>query len=134
MENNRRKTITNRTSGHASRHSAITSIPTVLRALKKALQELLGSGRWHGSMPKGCMVVWIMALKDGRKEAVVTEELIYKRKEERKRRERKRERKQKKEQERKEKNAELRRDTARAKAMAIADRQAMIITGGTGYA
>jgi hypothetical protein len=73
---NYRKTITNRAADHATRHSAITSTPTVLEALKRALQELLGSDRWYGTMPMECMVMWIMVLNDGREETIVNEELI----------------------------------------------------------
>jgi hypothetical protein len=44
------KTITNRAADHDTRHSVITSTPTVLGALKRTLQELLGSDRWYGTM------------------------------------------------------------------------------------
>ena len=66
-ENYRKKTITNRAADHATRHSAITSTPTVLGALKRTLQELLGSDRWYGTMPIGYLVVWIIALHDDRR-------------------------------------------------------------------
>jgi hypothetical protein len=59
-----RKTITNLAADHATRHSAITSTPTVLGALKRTFQELLGSDRWYGTMPMECLVVWIIALHD----------------------------------------------------------------------
>ena len=51
--NYRKKTITNQAADHATRNSAITSSPTVFRALKRTLQELLGSVRWYGTMPIG---------------------------------------------------------------------------------
>ena len=73
---NYRKTITNRAMDHATRHSAITSTPTVLGALKRTLQELLGSDRWYGTMPIECLVVWIIALHDDREETAIQEELI----------------------------------------------------------
>jgi hypothetical protein len=38
--------------------------PTALRALKRTLQEVLGIDRWYGTMPKGCMVVWIIYTTD----------------------------------------------------------------------
>jgi hypothetical protein len=82
---NYRKTITNRAMAHATRHSAITSSLTVLEALQRTLQELLGSIRWYGAMPIGYFVVWIMlALHDDREETVVNEESIQEGKNERK--------------------------------------------------
>jgi hypothetical protein len=38
----------------AQRHYQYT---TVLEAPKRTLQELLGSDRWYGTMPKECMLV-----------------------------------------------------------------------------
>ena len=68
---------------HATRHSAITSSLTALEALQRALQELLGSTRWYGTMPIGYLVVWITALHDDREETIVNEELIQEGKKER---------------------------------------------------
>ena len=68
----------------AKRHSAITSSLTVLEALQRALQELLGSVRWYGTMPIGYLVVWIIALYDDREETIANEELIQEEKKERK--------------------------------------------------
>jgi hypothetical protein len=90
-----------------------------------SLQELLGSDRWYGSMPKECMVIWIIVLHDDREETIVTRSGYKQKIKKRKKKENKRERKERQKQKRKEKNAELRRDTACAQAMAIADRQAM---------
>jgi hypothetical protein len=85
-----RKTVANRAADHATRHSAISSTPTVLGALKRTPQGLLGSDRWHGTMPIESLVVWIIALHDDREETAVQEELIQEGKKER---EKKRERK-----------------------------------------
>jgi hypothetical protein len=53
----------------------------VLKALKRALQEVLGSGRWYGTMPKGCVVVWIIVSKGDREEMIATGELKEKKEE-----------------------------------------------------
>jgi hypothetical protein len=88
---NYRKTIANRAADHATRHSVITSTPTVLEALKRTLQELLGSDRWYGTMPMECMVVWIIVLNDGREETIAKVDTSgKKRKKERKKSERER--------------------------------------------
>jgi hypothetical protein len=63
-------------SDFVSGHSPITSTPTALEALKRTLQELLGSDRWYGTMPKECMIVWTIVLKDDREETTTTEELL----------------------------------------------------------
>jgi hypothetical protein len=52
--------LKNRAMDHATRHSVITSSLTVLEALQRTLQELLGSVRWYGTMPIGYLVVWII--------------------------------------------------------------------------
>jgi hypothetical protein len=70
------KTITNQAADHATRNSAIASSPTVLGALKRTLQELLGSVRWYGTMPIEYLVVWAIAPYDDREEMIVNEELI----------------------------------------------------------
>ena len=75
------KTITNRALDHATRHSVITSSLTVLEALQRTLQELLGI---YGTMPIGYLVVWAIALYDDREETIVNEELIQQGKKERK--------------------------------------------------
>jgi hypothetical protein len=46
--------------GYNSGNGGFARSPTALRALKTALQEILGSGRWYGTMSKECMTVWIM--------------------------------------------------------------------------
>ena len=69
---------------HATRHSVITSSLTVLEALQRTLQELLCSIRWHGTMPIGYLVVWIIALHADREETIANEELIQEGKKERK--------------------------------------------------
>jgi arginine/serine-rich splicing factor 4/5/6/transcription factor SPN1 len=74
-------------------------------------------------MPKECVIAWITALKDGREETTITEELIQAGKKERKRKEKKRERKKRKEPKRKERNAELRRRT-KAREIAYYDNEA----------
>jgi hypothetical protein len=104
---NQRAVIANTTLGYNSGNGGFARSPTALRALKTALQEILGSGRWYGTMSKECMTVWIMETTG--LEEVIAEEMKAKKK--------KGERKQKKEQKREERNAELRR---RTKAMAIA--------------
>jgi hypothetical protein len=73
---NYRKAITNRAADRAARHSVITSTPTVLGALKRTLQELLGSDRWYGTIPIGCLIARIIASYDDRKETAIQEELI----------------------------------------------------------
>ena len=75
---------------HATRHSVITSSLTVLEALQRTLQELLGSIRWYGTMPIGYLVVWIIALHDDREETTANEELIQEGGKERKKMEEKR--------------------------------------------
>jgi hypothetical protein len=79
-------------------------------------------------MPKECMIVWTIVLKDDREETTTTEELIQAEKKERKRKERKKKRERKKDKSRKERKRM--RNCAEtlhvcAKAKAIADRQAM---------
>ena len=90
---------------------------TLLKALKRTLQEMIGTDRWYGTMPKVCVIAWIMKTTDP-EEVIDTEEMEVKKK---KKKEMKRERKRKKEQKRKERNAKLRR---RTEARAIANRQA----------
>jgi hypothetical protein len=93
----------------------------------RTMEDLLGEDNYwrvHNSgegMIEG-MVVWIMS--GLREEMIPTEEMIQEERKERKRKKRK-EKEKEEEQKRKEKNVELRRDTASAEAMAIADRQAM---------
>jgi len=83
------------------------SKPTLLKALKRTLQEMLGIDRWYGTMPIVCMIVWILRKTTDLEEVIAAIE----------KKERKRKRKRKKEQKRKERNAELRR---RKKAREIA--------------
>jgi hypothetical protein len=47
-------------------NGGFASKPTlcILEALKRTLQEMLGTGRWYGTMPKVCMIVWIMKTTD----------------------------------------------------------------------
>jgi hypothetical protein len=104
---NYRKTITYRAMDQATRHSVITSSLTVLGALQRAIQELLGSARWYGTMPIGYLVVWIIALYGDREETIANEELIQEGKKERKKKWMKSERKRRKEHKRKEGNAEM---------------------------
>jgi hypothetical protein len=109
----------NATLDYNSGNDRFARSPTLLGALKRPLQEMLiGSGRWYGTIPKGCMTAWVMETTDFG-EIIATEEM--KTKEEEKQKENKRGRKQKKEQKRKERNAELGR---RTEAKAIANRQA----------
>jgi hypothetical protein len=56
---NYRKMITNRTSDCTSGSGCLVKTPTVLKALKRTLQELLGSDRWYETLTMGCMMtVW----------------------------------------------------------------------------
>jgi hypothetical protein len=103
--------ITNTTLDYNPGNGGFARSPTVLKALKRTLQEVLGSDRWYGTMPKECIIAWLMETTDI--DEVIATEMKAREKKEKK----KRERKQKKEQKRKERNAELRR---RTKAMAIA--------------
>jgi hypothetical protein len=44
-------------------NGGFASKPTLLQALKRTLQEMPGTDRWYGTMPKGvCVIVWIMNL------------------------------------------------------------------------
>jgi hypothetical protein len=78
-----------------------------LKALKRTLQEMLGTDRWYGTMPKVCLclIVWVIETTE-LEEVIAAVDMETKQK---KQKERKRERKRKKEQKRKERNAELRR-------------------------
>jgi hypothetical protein len=48
-----------------------------------ALQEIIGSDRWYGTMPKGCMTVWIMETTD-HEEIIATVEMKAKEEEKQK--------------------------------------------------
>ena len=50
-----------------------------------ALQEIIGSDRWYGTMPKGCMTVWIMETTD-HEEIIATVEMKAKEEEKQKKR------------------------------------------------
>jgi hypothetical protein len=93
---NYRKMITNQISDLVSGHSPITSTATVLEALKKTLQELLGSDRWYGTMPKGCVIAWIIVLKGNREEVIVTESEVRRRNETKRKRKKDKSRKERK--------------------------------------
>jgi hypothetical protein len=68
---------------------------TALKALKRALQEIPGSDRWYGTMPKECMTAWIMETT-GLEEVIATEEMKAKEEEKgKKKKKKKRERKKK---------------------------------------
>ena len=95
---NQKTMITNTTLDYNSGNGGFARSPTVLRALKRALQDMPGSDRWYETMPKECVIVWTMETTD-LEEVIATEEM--KAKEEKKKR-KKRERKQKKEQKGKE--------------------------------
>ena len=41
-------------------NGGFASKPTLFKALKRALQEMLGIDRWYGTMPIVCMILWIM--------------------------------------------------------------------------
>jgi hypothetical protein len=86
-----RTMITNATLDYNSGNGRFARSPTLLKVLKRTLQEMLGSDRWYGTMPKECMIVWIMETTDH-------EEMIATRDEsKRKKRERKEKRKKTKE-------------------------------------
>jgi hypothetical protein len=99
--------ITNVTLIYVEGNGGFASKPTLLKALKRTLQEMIGTDMWYGTMPKVCMTVWIMKTTD-LEEVIDTEEMEVKNNSQK---ERKRERKRKKEQKRKERNAKLRRRT-----------------------
>jgi hypothetical protein len=44
--------ITNATLDYNSGNGRFARSPTLLKALKKTLQEMIGSDRWYGTMPK----------------------------------------------------------------------------------
>ena len=47
---------------------------TLLKALKRTLQEMLGTDRWYGAMPKVCVIVWTMETTE-LEEVIATEEM-----------------------------------------------------------
>jgi hypothetical protein len=102
-----RTMIANTTLDSNSGNGGCVRSPTILNALKRALQEMLGSNRWYGTMPKECMIAWVMETTDLEEMTATGENKA------------KRERKKTKERAKKtgKENAELRR---RTKAMAIA--------------
>jgi hypothetical protein len=53
-------------------NGGFASKPTLLKALKRALQEMPGTDRWYGTMPKECMTIWIMETT-GLEEVIDTE-------------------------------------------------------------
>jgi hypothetical protein len=56
--------ITNATLICNEGNGGFASKPTLLKALKRTLQEMIGTDRWYGTMPKECMAVWIMVTTD----------------------------------------------------------------------
>jgi hypothetical protein len=89
---NQRTVITNATLLFNEGNDGFASKPTLLEALKRTLQEMPGTDRWYGTMPKVCMIVWTMKMTDP-EEVIDTEEVeinkIYQkeRKKERKKKE-----------------------------------------------
>ena len=106
---NYRKQLVNLTSDFISGDGTLAKTPTGLRAGKRTLQELLGSGRWYGTLTKENMIVWIILTTTHEETAI--EEMTQEKAKERKRKKRKEKEKEKKEQKRKGNNAELRRRT-----------------------
>jgi hypothetical protein len=81
--------ITNTTSDYTSGNAPLTKTPMALEALKRTLQELLGSGsRWYGTLTKGCVIAWIIGTTGPEEMIASTEEM--KTKEEEKERKQKR--------------------------------------------
>jgi hypothetical protein len=50
---------------------------SLLKALKRTLQEMIGTGRWYGTMPKVCVIVWVMKTT-APEEVIDTEEMEVK--------------------------------------------------------
>ena len=69
--------ITNATLSYNEGNGGFASKPTLLKALKRTLQEMLGTDRWYGTMPKVCMIVWVMKTTDP-EEVIDTEEMEVK--------------------------------------------------------
>jgi hypothetical protein len=59
---NHRTRTTTTTLGYNPENDHFARSPAVLKTFKRALllQEMLGNDRWYGTMPKECMVVWIL--------------------------------------------------------------------------
>jgi hypothetical protein len=91
--------ITNTTSDYNSRNGPFVRSPTTLKAFKMTPQEVLGIGRWYGTMPKECMAVWVIETADPN-EVKATKEMLQEEAKERKKKETKRKRRKKKEQKR----------------------------------
>jgi hypothetical protein len=88
--NQRAVITTNATLGYNSGNGRFARSPTLLKALKRSLQEMLGGVRWYGTMPKECMTAWIMETTDFG-EIIATEEMKTKEKKKRKKEEEKKE-------------------------------------------
>jgi hypothetical protein len=48
------------TPAFVSGNGPLAKTPTGLKAVKRTLQELLGSDRWYGTLTKENMTAWIM--------------------------------------------------------------------------
>jgi hypothetical protein len=57
--------ITNAALNYNEGNGGFASKPTLFKALKRTLQEMLGIDRWYGTMPIVCMIAWIMQKNDG---------------------------------------------------------------------
>jgi hypothetical protein len=55
-----RTMISNAALNYNEGKGGFASKPTLLKALKRTLQEMLGIDRWYGTMPIVCMIAWIM--------------------------------------------------------------------------
>jgi hypothetical protein len=69
---NHRTKIINTALDYNSGNGNFARSPKLLRAFNRALQEVLGCGRWYGTMPIGCMIVWVIEKSD-REEVKATE-------------------------------------------------------------
>jgi hypothetical protein len=68
QQNNTQYCVTQRaiiTNEAKNKEQYFASKPTLFKALKGTLQEMLGIDRWYGTMPIVCMIVWIMQKPDG---------------------------------------------------------------------
>jgi hypothetical protein len=62
---NRRTKVINTTMDYNSGNGSYCQIThTLLKAFKRALQEMLGCGRWYGTMPMGCVMAWVIETTD----------------------------------------------------------------------
>jgi hypothetical protein len=92
---NHRTKIINTTLDCNSGNDNFARSPTLLKAFKRAVQEVLCCGRWYGTMPIGCMAVWVIETTD--REEVKARGDENKRKKEEKKREKENKRKSRKE-------------------------------------